>query len=190
MKKLLTISLTVFLSSCVTTKDGDDGISDRNRERIPHAGGQMTTFLGQSSLERVINSAELQDVSKIDNADERKKIEDANLSQVEEEFLSSAGLEETELSGHARLIFDGLGSILEERRLGEVPLEVPESTHKECREAYLEKAQWHLANNKKIPAVFGKITEYVLTPVANGSYWVGAIDLCTWVGRTLITISI
>jgi len=52
-----------------------------------------------------------------------------------------------------------------------------------CDKARLEKAQWHLDNQGKIPASFGKIVNYDLYRFdEKNNYWAGRVALCTWIG--------
>jgi len=171
MKNLLIISLVILLTSCSTLKQGGKALEESKGESKGHAGAPMTTFLGDTNLEEVIAKSDFTGKARQD------------LELLRSAFLENTKLDERELTGHAKLIFDGLGSIVRERSRGvsETP---PNGTHKECIDAYAEKYAWHLENNGAVPATFGKITEYVLTPAAVSDHWVGAIDLCTWIGDT------
>ena len=198
MEKLLILSLVVVLTSCVTTRE-EDRTSERSRDKmVPHAGGPMKTILGKpdqaglanglsvTSLEGIITGVIGEDSKLAQSADDPNRddngVNSKTLGTLQSAFEDSTGLSRDELTGHARLIFEDLGSILEEIQSGTVPAEAPAGTHKECIDAYSEKVAWHQENNGSVPAIFGKITEYVLTPVPNSEYWVGAIDLCTWNG--------
>ena len=173
MKRFTTISLALLLTSCATTEtDIRARKAELYKEKGQQVGEPMTTLLGETNLEdtlkRLIESSRLTGKQQRDTA------------ILQEIFLQQADLSSQELTGHARLIFENLGSILKERLDG-LPPELPEDTHKECVEAYKDKVAWHKQFGE-VPAIFGKITEYVLTPVPGTEHWVGAIDLCTWIG--------
>ncbi len=170
MKIFLTIGLSLLMVSCATQRqhsNRDNPIS----KPIPHVGGPMQTILGDTDLKSVLEPF----------LEKRNGDEKSETLQLQREFLNASGLKDDELTGQTRLIFNDLGSILAEARQG-VSKKLPEGTHKECVDAYFLKYQWHLDNNGEVPPTFGKITEYVLTPLPGTDYWVGTIDLCTWIG--------
>ena len=170
MKIILTIGLSLLLTSCGTQwQSASRDFQNPESEPKPHVGGSMKTILGDTDLETILKPI-------LENGAKGEELE-----RLQEQFLSASDLRPDELTGHARLIFEGLGSILEQAQQGFVPKEAPTNTHKECVEAYSQKVAWHI-ENRGVPANFGKITEYVLTPVKGTNYWVGAIDLCTWIG--------
>lgn len=158
MKRLLTISMIIFLTSCASKPDRPDV----SRERVPHAGGEMTIYLGGEKLQ---NLAEFRDVRELEN-----------------EFLKRSSLTRSELTGQSRLIFESLESILNEPRIDTLPKKAPDGTHPQCIDAYFEKAQWHINETGMIPTSFGKITDYKLKPIEKSDYWIGNIALCTWIG--------
>lgn len=165
MKKILIIALALLMTSCITL-DREEKPDRSPGEKVPHVGGPMTTFVGGVELQAILDSFG----------------KNSNVKELQAAFLESSGLRQNDLTGQARLIFQDLDAIVRESQNGVVPEKPPADTHKECIEAYSQKRQWHIENNGAVPATFGKITEYALSRVPRSRYWVGAIDLCTWIG--------
>lgn len=158
MNRLLIIGVIVLAASCANFPDKPAG-----KDKEPHEAGPMTAYLGEADLEDLLSTSD-------------------NFVEFRKQFLGSSGLQASDLTGQARLLFDGLQSIFDQSRLETLPVDPPKGTDQRCLDAYVAKRQWHLDNNNKIPANFGKIVEYSLTPSPKSDHWTGYMELCTWIG--------